>query len=111
MEIIIRSEHHSGYGLDALEDQISDALGDRGRITGGGGGIDGWHLYVEIQDASEEGLNRVAASLGRLNLPEAAFIQINASDGSKRKRAIQADRDRDSPRGEPLPHHGMYGSH
>lgn len=92
MEIIIRSEYHSGHGLDALEGQIEATLGDCGRITGGGAGIDGWHLYVELfRDPTAGELNCLAVALGRLDVPKGTFIQCVGLDGKTRKLKAKAE--------------------
>ena len=92
MEIVIRSRFHPGYGLDALEDQIRATLGDAGRITGGGGGIDGWHLYVELsRDPTEEELNRLALSLEGLDIPAGTFIQCAGHNGEMKTIKIKAE--------------------
>ena len=92
MEIVVRSRSHPGYGLDALENQIRDTLGDAGRITGGGGGLDGWHLYVELcRDTAEADLSLFVASLATLNVPDGTFIQHTAPDGTAKTIQIRAE--------------------
>ena len=92
MEIIIKSRAHLGYDLDILEDKVRIMLGDDGKITGGGYGVDGWLLYVEmVRDLTEQELNRFAASVGRMKTPVGTCVECTGQDGSRRTVTVRAE--------------------
>jgi|GEM_PF-1365265 len=98
MEIIIQSQKPLGYSLDVLQDRLEAILVDDEKVTGGGIGIDGWRLYVEVsRELTAADKDRFAGFLGSMKVPTGTCIQWTAQDGSKNRLSIKADWDRDAP--------------
>ena len=84
MEIVIHAETPLGYSLDGLQSYVEARLGDDGKVTGGGTGIDGWYLYVELQrNPTDADLNRLAEFLFRMKVPTGTTICLKGQGGER----------------------------
>lgn len=92
MELIIHSRTPLGCSLDALQSSVNARLGADGEVTGGGIGIDGWYLYVELRhDATDDYFTRLAEFLLSMKVPVGTTIQHTLPNGNDRTLTINAE--------------------
>ena len=48
--ILVYDTEPLGTGRDELQDAIEEMLGGRGEVTGGGAGVGGWNIDIEVFD-------------------------------------------------------------
>jgi hypothetical protein len=65
-----------------LEDDLEDAFGDVLEVTGGGGGIRGWNIDLELADDEtlEHVLPRLVRFLREWGVPEDTYLNIYPPD-------------------------------
>lgn len=80
MDIFIYFQPNSELALDEVEDEIEEALGDDGEVTGTGTGETGSNIDVEILGDGDEAkyLELIRTALRRLNAPESTVIQTES---------------------------------
>jgi hypothetical protein len=77
MDLLIYS--HEAIALSTrqeIEDAIEGFLGARGEVTGGGGGLDGWNIDVELAADAAELLPGLLALLRTLPVPRDTWITV-----------------------------------
>lgn len=63
---------------DQIEEAIDDLLNGRGEVTGGGSGINGSNIDIEIfDDNDKEAVQEIKAVLSSFDLPSDTTIVIN----------------------------------
>ncbi|MEV0489522.1 hypothetical protein [Streptomyces atratus] len=79
----IRFDRALPVDRDDVEDELNDALGGFGEVSGAGSGAFGAHLDVDIDPEAErdEAVDRVLGVLGRLGL--AGLARIRPGDGTE----------------------------
>jgi len=61
-----------------IEDQIDDFLGEKGEVTGGGSGISGGNIDIEIYDKVNENIvKELKGFLQELQLPNNTYLVVN----------------------------------
>ena len=75
LEIVLRSDEFTFDGRDEIEDPLDEALADSslGEVTGGGSGIEGSNIDVEVSDLSR-GLGLVKRVLRELNVGPSTVV-------------------------------------
>ncbi len=69
MELFIYFPISFQEARDELEDSIQDFLGDRGEVTGGGAGVSGSNIDLEIFEEEQAVLNGIRKLLRSLGAP------------------------------------------
>jgi hypothetical protein len=66
------------YDRSALEDDIEEWLGDRGEVTGGGSGKDGWDIDICLaaERVTDDFLNELLAFLRGLDAPPGVKVTV-----------------------------------
>ncbi|WP_035614375.1 hypothetical protein [Haloferula sp. BvORR071] len=84
MDAFIYFKEPMGYGLDELEDALTDALGNVGEVTGTGTGEMGANLDVEFFEEIGESraLGILRQALAAFSLPSSSEVVI---DGQRHK--------------------------
>jgi len=80
MDVFLYFHERLSCGLDEIEDRVSDALGERGEVTGSGAGVSGSNIDVEITDddvAEDEARKIIREAVAELNLPASSVVAIN----------------------------------
>jgi len=85
MDVFIYTYEPLPCGLDEVEDALEAALGDRGRVTGGGTGISdarsNFDLLIKDGVLSEEQvLSLVRQVVLDLDLPKGTMVDINGKE-------------------------------
>jgi hypothetical protein len=83
-EIYVYSRLPLGRPRGDLEDDLDEALGGIVTVTGGGGGLRGWHIDLEIAaDESielEAAVGQVVAFLCQWGVPPDTFLHVYPHD-------------------------------
>ena len=74
MDVFIYFPPSSGVERDALEDALDDLLGDRGEVTGGGSGVTGSNLDVEIHEDDPGIVDEIVAALVAEGVPAGTSV-------------------------------------
>ena len=78
MDIFIYYNMKLEVDRDIIEDQIDDFLGEKGEVTGGGSGISGGNIDIEIYDKVNESIvKELKGFLQELQLPDNTYLVVN----------------------------------
>ena len=78
MDIFIYYNIKLEVDRDIIEDQIDDFLGEKGEVTGGGSGISGGNIDIEIYDKVNENIvKELKGFLQELQLPNNTYLVVN----------------------------------
>ena len=78
MDIFVYIGVGSTSSRDEIEEAIDEILDGRGEVTGGGSGVNGSNIDIEIFDDNDtKGIQEVKAVLRSFNLPSDTTIVIN----------------------------------
>lgn len=65
-------------GRSAIEDDLDEILEDKGEVTGGGSGISGSHIDIDIyQGSAADFIEPIRSVLKELDVPDDTVIVIN----------------------------------
>lgn len=84
MDIFIYFSADPNIERDFVEERLEEILEGKGEVTGGGAGIDGANIDIELEKGSgnEETIEAIETELIRLKMPDDTYLVI---DGEKHK--------------------------
>lgn len=84
MDIFIYFSTDPDVERDFIEERLDEILENKGVVTGGGAGVDGTNIDIELEDdnGNEETIKAIQTELIRLKMPADTYLVI---DGKKHK--------------------------
>ncbi|WP_414549574.1 hypothetical protein [Anabaena sp. CCY 0017] len=79
--IIINFYSTLNVGRSAIEDELEDVLEDKGEVTGGGSGVSGSNIDIEIYEGTAyDFLNSIREVLKEFSVPTDTVIIMNGNE-------------------------------